>query len=312
MEESANHPSPGQGRGAAVTAELPVPGGDRALAEEWALVLASQGLVVRVLTAEQGFALELAQADHAKAETAIAAYLSENRDTDVDSSPAQAERADPVLGDPSWAGVGFGLALLGLYALTGERADGHLLFARGSADAARILAGEWWRCVTALCLHADLPHALGNALAGLYFIGAVCRSLGTGLGLAIVLLAGASGNWLNAAAHTHLHDSVGASTAVFGAIGILAGVALVRRHRAGLRGRRRWMPIGAGLGLLALLGTGGIRVDLWAHFFGLLAGAGLGSAAALLAPQPAPARTQRLLGLTSLLALLFCWSLALR
>jgi len=36
---------------------------------------------------------------------------------------------------------------------------------RGSADAGRIVRGEWWRAVTALTLHADVAHTLGNAVA---------------------------------------------------------------------------------------------------------------------------------------------------
>ena len=39
------------------------------------------------------------------------------------------------------------------------------------------------------------------------------------------------------------HSSVGASTAVFGAIGLLGGVAWIRRRRRGQRGSRAWAPV---------------------------------------------------------------------
>ena len=52
--------------------------------------------------------------------------------------------------------------------------------------------------MTALCLHADIPHALGNALIATYLVGAVCRQFGAGVGIALILLSGAIGNALNA------------------------------------------------------------------------------------------------------------------
>ena len=70
-----------------------------------------------------------------------------------------------------------------------------------------------------------------------------------------------------------LHQSVGFSTAVFAAIGLLSG--LQEQHS-------RWalfkllVPIGAGIGLLAMLGTGGERTDLGAHLFGFVCGLMIG------------------------------------
>jgi hypothetical protein len=44
--------------------------------------------------------------------------------------------------------------------LTGPREPGAIWFDRGSASAQQILAGEVWRTVTALTLHADLAHVV--------------------------------------------------------------------------------------------------------------------------------------------------------
>ena len=283
---------------------------DRRQVEEWALVLASQAIATRFGTDSAGsFWLELEVRDEERARAALDAWARENPAPEgAGASPTDGDRPETQI---DWTGAGVALALIGIHLFA---ADGRhdFLLARASADAERILEGEWWRALTALCLHADLGHVLANALAGLYFIGAVCRSLGRGLGLSLIGLAGMLGNLATAALHSSGHDSVGASTAVFGAIGILVGLALGRRRRAGLRGRELWLPLAAGLGLLAMLGTGGgERVDLWAHLCGLLAGAAAGAVSSVSLSSRLPGPTQRLLGVTSLAVLRFAWSLAL-
>jgi len=88
---------------------------------------------------------------------------------------------------------------------------------------------------------------------------------------------GALGNLVNAGLQSPTHSSVGASTAVFGAVGILAALSMVRYGR---NLRRRWMlPVAAALALLALLallGTEGKNSDLGAHLFGFIYGGCLG------------------------------------
>src|SRR5262249_36491518 len=105
-------------------------------------------------------------------------------------------------------------------------------FRVGSAIAERIVAGEWWRAVTALTLHANAAHLLGNVSVGLVVTTAVCRLVGPGLGSALVLATGVAGNLLAAVVRRTASSSVGASTALFGAVGILSGRAVVRAaHR---------------------------------------------------------------------------------
>src|SRR5204863_362939 len=124
------------------------------------------------------------------------------------------------------------------------RSPRSIRFERGGADAERIVAGEWWRTVTALTLHADAPHVIGNAGASAVLVGAVGHQLGPGVGLCVLLLAGAGGNALTAAAHGTHHDSVGASTAMFGAIGILGATRVVSRGRR-RAARTSWMVVAA-------------------------------------------------------------------
>src|SRR5207237_567665 len=75
----------------------------------------------------------------------------------------------PALGGNTFAAVGLAVLLCAFYYVTGPRAPAAAgidpWFERGSAVAARILGGEWWRAVTALTLHANLAHLLANAVA---------------------------------------------------------------------------------------------------------------------------------------------------
>jgi membrane associated rhomboid family serine protease len=189
------------------------------------------------------------------------------------------------------------------------RAGESAWFEAGSARASRMVAlGEWWRALTALTLHADLGHALGNVLAGALFGGSVCARLGTGVGAALLLAAGGLGNVANALYHrAGGHDSVGASTAVFAAVGILAADVLGARRlpRGG-----RLAPLGAAFGLFAMLGTSE-RADYGAHLFGLAAGLALGLLVARPLPAPPPQRAQLLWGSLAGAALAGAWSLAL-
>lgn len=144
----------------------------------------------------------------------------------------------------------------------------------GSARAGRILDGDWWRIVTSLTLHRDVAHLLGNLCIGGVFVFLLCRELGSGLAWSLILAAGSLGNLANALVQPAHHDSVGASTAVFGTVGILASLSMVRyRHHL----HKRWgLPVAAALSLLTLLGTEGKDTDLGAHFFGFLAGTLIG------------------------------------
>jgi len=147
---------------------------------------------------------------------------------------------------------------------------------RGNADAGAIMSGEWWRAVTALTLHADGLHLLGNLTIGGGFIVLLCRTLGSGLAWSLLLASGTFGNLLNAWVQSPRHHSVGASTTVFGAVGLLAATNFLynRQHL-----RQRWyLPLAAALALLALLGSEGENTDLGAHLFGFAAGIGLGLA----------------------------------
>jgi rhomboid protease GluP len=279
----------------------------RELAEEWALALVAEGLSPSVSHVAEGFLVSVPIDESGRAAAVLGAYDSEN----VVLSPPQLhfEAKGPV---PVLVALGVAIALLDFFFVVDAWKPLAEWRPQGSADAQRILAGELWRTVTALTLHANLVHVLANAVGAAIFLTAVCRALGAGLGCALVLLTGVAGNLLNAFWQGPLHVSVGASTAVFGAVGMLGGLGVVRRRRKGLRGRYAWVPVAAGLALVGMLGTAGERTDLWAHLFGFLIGAGLGLAAAFTWPRPPVPRIQWALGASALALVVLSWFLALR
>jgi membrane associated rhomboid family serine protease len=279
----------------------------RAPVDEAALVLEASGLHPRVGGGPDGFALCVPAIEEHAARAALAAFADENPPAPPPATPA------PVL-DPSATAHALAVvaALIAFFTVTGARRAGVVWFDRGAADAARLRAGEAWRAVTALTLHADPGHVLGNAAAGALFLAGVFRAFGFGAGAALVLLAGTIGNLMNAALRAGPHEVVGASTAVFGALGLLAGRGLVLGRLRGLRGRRAFVPVAAALALLAMIGTEGERVDVWAHGFGLVAGVALGALASGLGAAATSRAAQRIGGAAAVAGIVGAWALALR
>ncbi len=148
--------------------------------------------------------------------------------------------------------------------------------------------GEWWRPVTALFLHGDLGHLVANLGSGFFLFGLVLGGLGAGRGGLVLAAAAVAGNIAAAALHPWSgYSSIGASTAVFAALGLLTGAA-VRDAFCGARSfswRALLLPVLAGVSLLALYGSGGLQTDVVAHGTGFAAGALLG-----IAKRVAPAR----------------------
>lgn len=164
-------------------------------------------------------------------------------------------------------------ALAILFGVTGPWAYEGEWFRQGAVSARAILEkGEWWRVVTGLTLHADAGHLFSNIVVGGVLAYYLCRLLGGGLGWLLILAAGIVGNAVNVVARGGDFRSVGYSTAVFGTIGILSGLKMVR----GWTVKEALLAAGGAGGLLAFLGTAGERTDLGAHLWGLVAGFAIG------------------------------------
>ena len=267
-------------------------------AMDLSLVLEQAGIPHELLRVEDAhWALQIDDNDAVRAQAAIAAFEKEN---------APAVRApERVLHSTTGAaasGVAFALGLVAMYLRTGPEAPGSPWFERGSADAAAIVRGDWWRAVTALTLHADAGHVAGNALLGGLLLALLARSVGPGVAGALVLLSGAAGTLAAAELIRRDFVSIGASTAVFGALGALA--ALPRDSR------RVWMPLVGGLALLAYLGTSK-RADVAGHLCGFVSGVLVGAAVSPLPPLRSRV-AQTCLAIVAASVPVFAWLAAFR
>ncbi len=266
---------------------------DHQAAQERSVVLEAVGIAHEVQpTAGERWALVVDDGDAPAAEAALAAWEAETR-------PRSEPRTRPEYGR-SFAGAVAGLAILAFAVQVGLGFGGGLV-ERGRADAARMLDGEWWRAVTALTLHADLAHVAANAVAIAIFLGAVARRLGPAAATWLALAAGVAGNVLTALLAPGGHVSIGASTAVFGALGTLSALQVPRRSV--------WLTLGAGVALLGFLGTGA-RADLLAHLLGFAVGVAEGLAVRR-APPPRRSLYQPVVALLAVVPIALAWWRAL-
>ena len=273
-------------------------------ANEWSLVLTAAALPYR-LEAANGEWRVLVDEDHeAAARAALDAYDAEREPP----APVVVPAAPPA-GDFAWTtGLLAGVTLLALFAVTGPGRARSEWFQRGAGSARLMWHGEPWRAVTALTLHVDGVHVLGNSVATVLLLAAVVQRLGPGVGLALFVLAGAIANLLAAAAHGGGHVAVGASTATFGALGILAALQFASPGTVRDSRTRRWTVPVAALVLLLWLGTSP-NADVLAHAAGLLTGALLGLAVARHS-RPPGSMTQLACALATVLVVAVAWALA--
>lgn len=195
------------------------------------------------------------------------------------------------------------------------------LLEAGRVDAVSMVdQREWWRALTALTLHADVVHLASNLVAGIGFACLLARFFGAAAAWLLILFAGGLGNALNAwVYYPEAHFSIGASTAVFAALGMITGVGL---WIALVQTAERWtmprwlLPAFGGLTLLGLLGLGEGRdgqIDVAAHISGFLCGC---LAGVVCAPRQSffirIARYRMWVGGVAIALLGLAWSLSLR
>lgn len=243
---------------------------DHEAASHHALVLAAAGIDCQIVADGARVAIRVEAANAARAFAELAAYAADNRR----STPP------PLRLRPPRAGLAGALIycclLLFVYGAEGRGTFSRDWLAAGDAQAGLIVGGEWWRALTALGLHAGYAHLAGNMVAGVFLGIALSQIIGGGLAWLLILLAGGIGNAVSALFQPADHAAIGASTAVFGALGILA--VLMTRYQRSLRryGIRRWAPVAAAVMLLAFLGLEGEQIDVGGHVAGLAAGCLLG------------------------------------
>jgi membrane associated rhomboid family serine protease len=274
--------------------------------EDRAFMLGAVGVASAVVPRGEYFTLEIAEPDADRALIHLAQYEAENR------APEPAPPAPP-LHPHAWAGcVAYAAWLLGVaYAVSNGffRLDA---FNAGEMDGARVQSGQWWRAWTALTLHVSGPHLAANLGAGIWFGYLAGRQLGVGIAWFLIVAGGGIANLLEGLAGPPWHQSVGASTAVFTALGLMSAYTWRERFQLSQRWVPRWGPLVAGVILLGWLGTAGKHTDVMAHLLGFGIGVLLGVVAAL------PAISRRLhdlpqwpAGLAATAIMVAAWGLAL-
>lgn len=249
----------------------------------YALVLTASGITHHVSGQKARWSIAVQIQHRNAAVKAIRLYLKENPDTTAHV------QTGGIPGVRTYSAGYITTVLLLLHLLIGPGSQQQVFITAFGADADRILNGEIYRCVTALLLHSDFQHLFGN-LVGLALFGtAIAYPCGWGIGWLLILAAGISGNFITAFWYQQNHLAIGASTAVFGAVGMCSTIQL--RFRFWNKSEktkfswRKGMPLTAGLALLGLLGTSP-RADLMAHLSGFVIGLVLGYAVGLKRGRP--------------------------
>lgn len=257
-------------------------------ADERALVVLAMNRDCRVRAEPDGFVLEVEPDDADPVERELRLYE---------------EERSQVMTVPEAVGYSPGLEVAMLWVLVlgfvflRQMADPDITDRFMNSTAGVLEKGEWWRPFTALFLHADMEHLAGNVVIGGFFCLMVATAFGPWRGWGMIFLAGYLGNLVNAWIHAPgPFYSLGASTATFGALGLVVGhgvVMVLRSHRF-REMKRLLVPLGVGLGLFGWFGIGGADTDVSAHLLGAGAGLLIGMFAALLiegsAPAPEPPR----------------------
>jgi len=292
----------------------------RAACADRALVLTAVGISARIEFEAGLYVLVVDDADASAASEQLRRYESENR-----APPAVPARPEPRLFGNAWIGcVIYVLVLLGIGIAVSHGFARLDAFDTGELDAGEIQAGQWWRAWTALTLHLDIAHIVANLGAGVWFGYLAARQLGGGTAWFLIVNGAAAANLLEALLGPASHRSVGASTAVFTALGLLAAHSWSTRRQLPQRWAQRWAPLIAGALLLGWMGTGGQdatqpdsesaadSVDIVAHVAGFVVGGALGALVAVAAVERVVNRVpQWLSGLAALAALGAAWAFAL-
>jgi membrane associated rhomboid family serine protease len=256
--------------------------------------------------------LAVDQADAAAAIAHLDSYATELRTAAL--SPVADSRPPWQPYPHAWVGVLVYVFVLVGIALAVAQGTWHVDdFARGELNAALVQGGQWWRAWTALTLHRDIAHLVANLGGGAWFGYLAARQLGAGSAWALIVTGAAAANLVDAGFGPASYLSVGASTAVFAALGLMAAHSWRTRLHLSQRLAVRWAPLVAGVVLLGWFGTAGEGTDVVAHALGFAMGCLLGALAALPGIGQVLARMPQWLGgLFALGSLAVAWSCAAR
>lgn len=284
--------------------------------EERAFVLTAVGIASEVEWEGGSYVVRVESVARAHAEHHLWQYEQERR------RPVQVE--PPFTPRPgAWHGSLFYVGLLVLVPIA--VAQGWLPvdpYKAATMDPARMQAGEWWRAVTALTLHWDAAHLLGNLGSGALLGFSAAQVWGNARAWLLILIAGVLANLAEGLLGSGDYVSAGASTAVFAALGLVAAHAWRTRRQSAPSPLRRWAPLIAGVAMLGFFGAGSGEPGMYgetdstnvlSHALGFMAGVACGVLAASARGAAVLQRVPAWAAMVAVPALLaIAWTLALR
>jgi rhomboid protease GluP len=142
----------------------------------------------------------------------------------------------------------------------------------GALTRAALYDGEVWRAVTALTLHVDVAHLIGNLVFGIPYGFFASQLLGAGRAWLCIVAAATIANLIDSALLQENQASIGASTAVFAMLGLVATYSWRKLPARSNHWAHRGAPVIAAVALLAFTGVGGEHTDVAAHVAGFACG----------------------------------------
>ena len=134
-----------------------------------------------------------------------------------------------------------------------------------------VFKGEWWRLFTSMFLHAGMTHILMNMFS-LYLIG---RGVEMYFEKKAYILIYLFSGLLGAMASLYMHPQslgIGASGAIFGIFGALAGFFLAHKDQIASQSKAFMKDFAIVLGINLVLGLSLPSIDVSAHIGGLVVG----------------------------------------
>jgi rhomboid protease GluP len=177
-------------------------------------------------------------------------------------------RAAPV----TWILIALNLLAFGYTLLQSDAFSSRTLIDLGAVYGWAVgTQGEWWRLITGMFLHGGPTHILLN-MVSLYIVGRIAEGLMDRWSyLTLYFASGIVGGGVSAMMHPE-GLSVGASGAIFGVFGMIAGYAVAFRHRMGAKFGALMREFGGVLVLNLVLGFSIPGIDMSAHIGGLIVG----------------------------------------